>query len=118
MSVTKEGELPNVSPTQFYAVSQEQVRHFDLILRSGKEYTLPYSLLPVSVLEGETLKIIAYELHVHIKGRNLLKIRDYLKSETLLWLKESPSGKDDGASKVFISDIVARGKAVDEGEIN
>ncbi len=118
MGTDKEDEFSNLSPTQFYAVSQEQVKHFDLILRSGREYSLPYSLLPVPILDGEILKLIAYELNVLIKGRGLRKIRDYLKSETLLWLKESPSGKDDGASKVFISDIIARGKTVDEGEIN
>jgi len=107
-----------MSSMQYYAIGSEQERHFDLILRSGEEYTIPYSLLPVYVLSGGTIKIMAYELLITIKGRNLNQIRNVLKKETLIWLKESPSQQDDGQANVFISDIIVQGKTVGKGKIN
>lgn len=37
-------------------------------------------------------------------------VEDTLSNETLLWVKESPSGKDDGEAFVFISKIVIADK--------
>lgn len=82
------------------------LRYFDLILKSGKEYSIPYALLPVYVLSGENeLSISAYDLDITIQGRNLKRIRNFLKKETLQYLRESPSGKDAEEDDIFISKI-------------
>ncbi len=104
---------------QYYAIGSEIGMHFDLIMRTGNEYSIPYSLLPVFVLSGGgQITIKAHELLISIEGRNLRPIRNYLKEQTLLWLKESPSGKDDGQTSVFISNILIEGKTVSLKEDN
>ncbi|MBI1183597.1 hypothetical protein GC194_04965 [bacterium] len=98
---------------QFYALSAEQEKHFDLILRSGIEYSIPYALIPVYVLtSGSILNITAYDLQITIKGRSLDIIRNLLKKETLIWIKESPSGKDTNESKIFVSQITIEGDSI------
>ncbi|MDO5970299.1 hypothetical protein Q4Q35_10825 [Flavivirga aquimarina] len=101
---------------QYYAVGSEDVtKRFDLILRSGNEYSIPYSLLPIYKLSGgKKLDIIAYDLVITISGRNLAPVKKYLAKESLIWMKESPSGKDDGQSETFISNIEIKGEAVNK----
>lgn len=103
------------SPMQYYAIGadDEIIKRFKLQLRSGETFSIPYSLLPIYILtEGRELAIIAYELVIIITGRNLDPIEEYLSKETLLWIKESPSQKDDGQSPIYISDIAIKGKAI------
>lgn len=104
--------------TQFYAVGATGalIECFDLILRPGQEYSIPYALLPVFCIEeGSTLFILAYELRITVKGRNLYPVRDALKNKTLIWIRESTSQKDDDAIDVFVSSIELEGKII-EGE--
>ncbi|MEO9804807.1 MAG: hypothetical protein ABJF04_16245 [Reichenbachiella sp.] len=92
-------------PEQAFAVTSnnERAMRFKLHTREGQVYSVPYSLLPVFVLsEGKELRVIAHDIEATISGRNLDVIEDYLSGGQLLWLKESPSGKDDGVSQVFI----------------
>lgn len=103
------------SQNQFYAVGAPNgvIKRFKIFLRDGSRYSIPYSLLPVLILQGgKEITILAYELQITINGRNLHSIEDHLSNETLLWLKESASGKDEGAGDVFISDIKIEGKTV------
>ena len=96
----------NDVPVQLYALNDGAERYFDLILKSGREYSIPYALLPVYVLTGEsTIFITAYNYRITIQGRNLKRIRNFLKKETLKYLRESPSGKDSGEGDLFISKI-------------
>ncbi|MDN5215048.1 hypothetical protein QQ020_23405 [Fulvivirgaceae bacterium BMA12] len=102
-------------PQQYYAIGSEDevIKRFKLILRSGNKYSVPYSLLPILELSGSSeLSIMAYGLLITIEGRNLEPVEEYLSNEILVWLKESSSGKDDGKSQVFISNIMIEGKAV------
>ncbi len=102
---------------QYYAVGSqaEHIKRFKLILRSGQKYSIPYSLLPIYALSGgNKITIIAYELLITIEGRNLDAVEESLSKETVLWMKESPSQKDDGQSEVFISNIKIEGKAVNK----
>ncbi|MFY0689079.1 MAG: hypothetical protein JXQ90_18050 [Cyclobacteriaceae bacterium] len=107
------------NPRQFYAIASENelVKRFKLFLRSGRTYSVPYSLLPVFILlEGKKLVIKTYGIHIAIEGRNLAVLEEYLSDELLLWVKESPGGKDDGKSHVFVSDIYIQGKAIKHTE--
>ena len=102
---------------QYYAIasSQEVPKQFDLILRSGTEYSFPYSLLPIYRLTGnKEIAIISYGLRITIKGRNLKGVRNSLKRETVIWIKESPSQKDDEQSDVYVSEINITGDALEE----
>ncbi len=105
-------------PNQYYAVSSknEADRQFDVILRSGDEYSFHYSrLLPFYRLKGNNVvTICSYNLFISIKGRNLRTLRDALKKEKVIWMKESPSGKDDGSAEVFISEIQVYGDALND----
>ena len=87
-----------------------------MILRSGKVHSIPYALLPIGTLDGGTLYIKAYELLIKMSGRNLDPIEEHFSSRSLLWVKASPSGKDDGISTTFVQEIVATGKAIPESE--
>ena len=60
---------------------------------------------------------MAYQLLIVVQGRNIEPIEEYLAEETLLWMSESPSGKDDGSLPVFISNIIIEGKAISK-EVN
>lgn len=100
---------------QYYAIVSEQgtIKRFQLIQRSGCIHSIPYSLLPVYILsDNQELLIKAYGMHISIHGRCLEIILRHLSDECLLWLKESKSGKDDGTSNVFISEIEIEGDAV------
>ena len=103
---------------QFYAVASEDeiIKKFQLILRSGKKYRVPYALLPIAEISdcSDEISMIAYQLLITIKGRNLEPVEEYLADETLIWVKESPSRKDDGQSAVFISNITIEGKAINK----
>ncbi|MCG8640002.1 MAG: hypothetical protein MI862_09700 [Desulfobacterales bacterium] len=108
------------STEQFYAVvSGGQVTDcFKLILRSGKKHSIPYALLPICTLDGDTLYIKAYECFITISGRNLDPIEEYFSNRLLLWVKASPSGKDDGQASTFVKDIIAQGDAIPASEDN
>lgn len=109
------------NPGQYYAIcaDDEVLKRFKIVKRCGKIWSVPYSLLPVLILlEGKELVIKTYGVHVVIEGRNLAVIEEYLSNEMLLWVKESASGKDDGKSNVFVSDIQVRGKAMNQDQGN
>lgn len=98
---------------QYYAVAtrDEKVKQFDLILRSGEEFSFYYAILPVYVLRANSqITILSYELRINIEGRNLKPLRDALKREKALWIRESPSGKDDATTDVFVVSIEIEGK--------
>lgn len=102
---------------QYYAVGSDDeiIKRFKLILRSGDIYSIPYSLLPIYKLSGgKKITIMAYDLIITLKGRNLKPVEDCLSKETVIWIKESPSQSDDGQSDVFISDIDIEGKAINK----
>ena len=71
--------------------------------RQGMVYSISYSLLPVFILsENKELVIKTHDIQATIHGRNLAVLEDYLSEEQCIWIKESPSGKDDGSANVFI----------------
>jgi hypothetical protein len=99
---------------QYYALGtkDEPIKRFELI-QNASRYSLSYSLLPVSILENSsTLYLRAYELMVTIMGRNLDPIHEHFCNERILWVKASPSGKDDGTASTFVSEIRVEGDAV------
>lgn len=103
-----EDEKEVLEGVQYYAVAinTDVVKRFDLILKSGTRHSVPYSLLPIYTLKaGNELEIAAYGLSITIKGRNLMPIYKSLSDENLLWMKESPSGKDDHETDCYISEI-------------
>ena len=97
--------------TQFFAVVSNGgfTDHFNVITPYGRSYAIKYALLPHIVLEGSLLMIILPDLQVRIKGRNLDVVYGHIGRSELIWIKQSPSGKDDGVSQVFISEIQVRG---------
>nr|WKN34374.1 hypothetical protein K4G66_18520 [Tunicatimonas sp. TK19036] len=100
---------------QHYAVAIQNMvlKRFKLILRSGESYSLPYSLLPIYIFTDRgDLLIKSYGILITIQGRNLKPIEEALSNETLLWVKESPSGQDSGDGFVFIADIHIEGKSI------
>ena len=106
------GKKENYQP---YAVSQEGViRRFKLYLRSGERISIPYSLLPITILvSNQTLLIKSHELQVTIAGRGLHRIDDAISAETLLYIKQNPSDHDDGQQQVFVKDIQCVGDLID-----
>lgn len=91
----------------------EVLTRFKVILRSGVLQSIPYSTLPIiTLIDNQLLIIKAYELTIKVTGRNLTILERNLSSERLIYLKESASGKDDGASHVFIARIEMSGEAL------
>ena len=93
---------------QLFAVTShdERVSRFKLITRGLDVYSVPYSWLPLFVLsENKVLKIITHDIEATLYGRNLDVIEEALSMGHLIWIKESPSGKDDAVSQVFIEHI-------------
>ena len=101
---------------QLYALSSDDeiVKKFQLILRCGRKVRVPYAVLPIVEISDskDQISIMAYGLLITIDGKNLGKIEEFLAEESLVWLRESFSKKDDGASEMFISKITIEGKAV------
>lgn len=97
--------------TQFFAVTSrgEVTDHFRVFTPYGRSYAIHYALLPYVVLEGHELMIIMHDLQVLIRGRCLHIIEEHIVGRDLLWVKQSPSGKDDGGSQIFINEIQVRG---------
>ena len=104
------------NPDQLYALSADEMplKKFLLILRSGRRFRVPYAVLPIVELSDskDQISIMAYGLLITVDGRNLEPIEKYLAEETLVWLCESFSKKDDGTSEMFISKITIEGKAI------
>lgn len=113
---SSKSEETSVDEEQFYAVASkdQSLKKFQLILRSGEKYRIPYAILPITLLSDrcDELSMMAYGLLITIKGRNLEPIEHYLAEETLLWAREAPSSKDDGLENLFISNIGIKGKAI------
>jgi hypothetical protein len=102
---------------QLVAIGDDKqiVRRFQIILRSGKAISVPYSILPVFILtEDAHLIIRAYGFIATLKGRNLKALDAYLNDERVLFIKESASGTDTGDEHIFIANIEIAGKAVSE----
>lgn len=86
-----------------------------LKFRSGRSVGVPYAVLPVTELEGNSvLKILAHDISIMIAGRNLEELRNYFHEELVTWIKESPSGTDTGEEGTFISNITIQCKYIDE----
>lgn len=94
-------------PTQLFAVTSqgEVTDHFKVFTSSGSSYAIKYAHLPYIVLDGEVLMILLGAIQVIIVGRNLDIVEDYVSKNELIWIKPSPSGKDDGQSRAFIREI-------------
>lgn len=114
--VDNQGASPDIFTTyQAYAVAKntEIVKRFKVQLRDGTSYSIPYSLLPIIILTSEMQLIIkAYELFITITGRSLQKIEEALSAETLIYIRQSPSGNDDGQGSAFIEDIQIQGETL------
>lgn len=101
---------------QYYAVSHDgpPPRRFKLLKRTKAVVSIPYSLLPIIILDDEQNLIIkAYELRIFIEGRNLSPLEKALSEEVVLWISESNSQKDSGESQVFIRNISIQGDAIE-----
>lgn len=108
---------PEAEPEQYYAVStkDEADRQFDIILRTGTEYSFHYSrLLPFYRLMGNNnICIFTYGINISISGRNLRPLYEAFKKQKTAWVKESYSGTDSGETNVFISNIEITGDTID-----
>lgn len=114
------GENDNVQANhqeQLVALGHEKevLKRFQIILRSGKALSVPYSMLPVFILTEESDLIVrAYGFLATLKGRNLKALDSYFHDERVLFVKESASGTDTGDLSIFISTIEITGRSVSE----
>lgn len=91
--------------------NNKMVRRFKLILRSGKQVSIPYAFLPVLVFEHDGLVCLkTKDLSISIKGRGLKPLEEYLSREEVRWIKESVSNRDIKETEDFISEIVIDGE--------
>ncbi|WP_421896415.1 hypothetical protein [Marinoscillum sp.] len=97
---------------QAYAIADESiVKRFMIVMRNGQTISLSYSLLPALILNDNSELIIkTHEFEIVITGRNLMPLLESFSEESLLYIRESPSGTDDGHSSVFISNIEIAGE--------
>lgn len=105
-----------IEGNQYYAVCQPNTvnKCFRLYFRTGRKCGIPYALMPVTdLVNGELLKILAYELCITITGRNLEVLADAILFEQVHWIRESHSKKDDGHAHTFIENITITGKIID-----
>ena len=97
-----------------YAVSNGQVilKRFRIIRNDNSYISIPYSTLPILIYKGSELIIKSYGIHIVIFGKGLSIIEQYLNTETLLYIRESPTGIDTNNEDVFIASITIEGKNV------
>ena len=99
---------------QYFAIGTEP--RFKLLLRSGAAYSVQYATISlISLWEDRSgLSILAPDLHIAVRGRNLIDLLGYFNNEEILYLKESASGTDVGQKGVFISSIQLEGEALEQ----
>ena len=110
-----EHEASHLEDYQAYAVASddEVVKRLRVFLRNGHRLSIPYSLLPVFILNTEAELIIkAYELLIIIKGRGLARLEEELSLERVVFIRESPSEYDDETNLIFIESITVSGEAI------
>ena len=93
---------------QFFGIQRgnKYVRRFKIYFRDGRVVSMPYAHLPLFLYDpAGTLSIQSSEFMIVVKGRGLGKLTDWFSQEMVLWLKESPSGTDNGEAEVFIREI-------------
>jgi len=87
------------------------VRRFKLLLRDGREFSVPYAYLPIILYDPDRNLIIRTgDVEITIVGRSLKILADWLNEEKVLWIKESESGIDDEDDEVFILSISVDGE--------
>jgi hypothetical protein len=114
-SSNRDSSSSKAEDSQYYAIGSEDeiIRRFVLIQGNAKRYSFSYSILPTAILEDSSkLYLKAYELLVTILGANLNPIHEQFTNERILWVRASPSGKNDGSVSTFVSDIIIEGDAV------
>lgn len=100
--------------TDYFGVEQGKtiLRRFKLLLRTGKQVSIPYAFLPIIILEHEGLiHIKTNDLHITIEGRGLKALEEHLSQEKVRWIKESVSGLDQEEA-VFIKHILMDGDII------
>ncbi len=100
--------------TDYFGVEQGKInlRRFKLLLRTGKQVSIPYAFLPIIILEHEGLiHIKTNDLNITIEGRGLKALEEHLSQEKVRWIKESISGNDQNEA-VFIKHILIDGDII------
>jgi len=98
----------------FAETSDDKVlKRFQVIQRNGQMISIPYSLLPIFILqENSRLLIKSHDFEITLTGRSLDRLYESFCEELVLYVRESPSGTDDGKSSVFISKIEIEGDSL------
>ena len=95
--------------SRFFAVDPHShvVPSLKCILRNGRLFFLPYSHQPViEHIPDEGLFLRTYQHTIHIRGRGLATLAEWLGTFRVSWIKENPSSMDDGTEGVHVSDII------------
>ncbi len=93
---------------KFYGVDLESayVTSLKLVFRSAEVFYMPYALQPIIHYKPDSgISIKLLDQQIEIKGRNLDQLLDMLGNQRVTWIKESPTGKDDGTEGVFVKGI-------------
>ena len=95
--------------SRFFTVDTHSpvVPSLKIILRDGRLFFLPYSHQPViEYTPDEGLFLRTYQHTIHIRGRGLATLAEWLGTFRVTWIKENPSSTDDGKEGVYISDVI------------
>ena len=104
------------SPFSQCAEPSHVVKRFKLNLKTGRSISIPYSSLPIlDLIPTGELKITGHNYSVHVKGRNLVKLYNWLSDECLVSLSESKTGMDSEKDEdLFVKSIQIQGSAFGE----
>jgi hypothetical protein len=93
---------------KYYAVDNggRPIKRFHLMKTNGQSLSIPYAMLPIISLNVEAhLLIMAHDIKIIIKGRNMQKLYEVFCGEIVMWVKESETTLDDESEDIYVDSI-------------
>ncbi|OEK03082.1 hypothetical protein BFP97_16825 [Roseivirga sp. 4D4] len=103
---------PAVPTSKYYGIDLKSpyLATLKFIHRNGELFFLPYALQPiVSYSPGEQLgeiQITTMNYEISIRGRNLIRLAEWIGTFKVRWVKESNTGTDDNSEDLFVKEII------------
>ena len=104
-------DISSVPTSQYYGIDQESpyLATLKFIQKNGELFFLPYALQPIIRFVPEEqlghIHISTMRFEISIKGRNLMRLAEWIGTFKVRWIKESNTGVDDNSENLFVKEI-------------
>lgn len=105
-----DSDANDIIETEFFGIERQNNRRvvmLDLRLKGGKFFSLNYSyIIKIKFDPSEILEIFGADVHIAIRGRNLIELYNQLNRHKVVYIQESISGNDLTPEKeLFVKEI-------------